>query len=242
MTPRHDLPTVSVLLCTRNRREQLARALQCYLAQDYPRDLLELVVVEDGSDNCSDSLDAIPNCIYLWYPARNLSQKRNAGVWVARGGVICHFDDDDLSAPDRVSHQVRELTAADGDSGPRRHIEVVGYHTGLFSTQPERAYTDMSGPLWEYRGLPGMTWGATLAYRREWALAHPWPEHKDVGEDMVWLAEARDAGVLRTIESGGRIVCGSRENQRVYSTGDGMWERNWSRAGVEWLREEVRPQ
>lgn len=47
--PRPNFPTVSVVLCVFNEEERIAARLQNLLETNYPRDLIEIVVVSDGS-------------------------------------------------------------------------------------------------------------------------------------------------------------------------------------------------
>ena len=39
---------MSIVLCAYNSEDVIARALESLLAQDYPRELFEIVVVDDG--------------------------------------------------------------------------------------------------------------------------------------------------------------------------------------------------
>ncbi len=50
MASDQDLPTVSVLIITKERRALLAEALESIGAVDYPKDKLEVVVVEDTEE------------------------------------------------------------------------------------------------------------------------------------------------------------------------------------------------
>jgi len=49
--------TVSVIIPTRNRRDHVLRAVDALLAQDYPGELLETIVV---CDRCSDGTSRRP--------------------------------------------------------------------------------------------------------------------------------------------------------------------------------------
>src|SRR5450631_3121174 len=48
--------TVSVVLAVYNGEEFLARKLDNLLALDYPSDLLDIIVVSDGSNDATDSI------------------------------------------------------------------------------------------------------------------------------------------------------------------------------------------
>ena len=72
------IPLVSVLICTRNRRDRVSRVIQNYVAQDYPNK--ELVLVDDGDDLVSDLLENLPDATYLYRPSKNLSEKDRKSV------------------------------------------------------------------------------------------------------------------------------------------------------------------
>jgi len=166
------IPLVTVLICSRNRRERLARAIECYREQDYPH--RELVVMEDGDDSNCDLLVGIRNSRYFWYEAKNLSAKRNAGISVSAGTFLCHFDDDDWQGPHRVSDQVsmfQEYPAT----------EVAGYGHCYWWDEVRKCASLYKGP----------PWGASLLYRREYLLRHPWDESIEAVEDTPFLHGAR---------------------------------------------------
>ena len=164
-----EIPLVSVLLCQRNCRELASTlAIPSYLQQDYPN--LELVVVEDGTESILDLVEDIPNLVYLQHPADNLSQKRNAGIRSAHGEIIVHLDADDWSGPHRVSDQVEMLRA-------NPEAQIAGYGKALW-------FDFVTGKASHYRGSP---WGASIAYRREYALAHPWNETVSLAEDGPFI-------------------------------------------------------
>jgi glycosyltransferase involved in cell wall biosynthesis len=103
-----DLPVVSCIMPTANRRRFVPEAIRLFLAQDYPEK--ELVVVDDGEDSVAN---LIPTHRQIWYVRLDRRQstgaKRNLACTVARGGIIAHWDDDDWYAPWRLSYQVAEI-------------------------------------------------------------------------------------------------------------------------------------
>ena len=88
----HDL---SVIVCTRDRGNQLAACLDAILAQNSPPG--ELIVVDNSGDgNAAAICRAIPGAIYVHEPRAGLSHARNAGVLTATRPFIA-FTDDDVS-------------------------------------------------------------------------------------------------------------------------------------------------
>jgi glycosyltransferase involved in cell wall biosynthesis len=94
-----------VVVCTRNRVRYLERALDSLLAQEYPNDRYELIVVDNGSGDGTRSLveryadrGPVP-VIYLPEPRPGTSFARNAGAERARHELVAYLDDDTVAAP-----------------------------------------------------------------------------------------------------------------------------------------------
>ena len=105
--------------------------------------------------------------------------QRNLACELSQGELIAHWDDDDWSAPHRLSLQVNKLRTAGAD--------VCGARELLH-------YAPMSGEAWLYRHPPDeRPWlaGGTLLYRRSLWAAHPFTDIT-VGEDsaFVWQLPA----------------------------------------------------
>lgn len=90
------LPSTSVVLCTRDRADQLRGAVESLLALDHPD--FEIVIVDNApSDESTYALVealADPRVRYVLEPVPGLSSARNAGVRAARHGIVAFTDDD----------------------------------------------------------------------------------------------------------------------------------------------------
>lgn len=86
-----ELPTVSVVMITKDRRPLLAQALKSIAELDYPREKLEVVVVED-----TDAPLAPPGVVYIARPpdARGFGFVRNISVQASTGEILAFTDDD----------------------------------------------------------------------------------------------------------------------------------------------------
>ena len=62
-----NLPFVSICTPTFNRRPFFESTIKCYLHQDYPRDLLEWIIIDDGSDKIEDIVKDISGVKYYKY-------------------------------------------------------------------------------------------------------------------------------------------------------------------------------
>ena len=89
--PVSETPTVSVLICTRDRRADLARALASLRADGVERDGVEIVVVEE-----TVRPEPIPGVRYVPLPpeGRGFAYVRNRAVETAKGSVLVFVDDD----------------------------------------------------------------------------------------------------------------------------------------------------
>jgi GT2 family glycosyltransferase len=109
-----EQPFVSIVLATHNRLPLLQSTLATLLAQDYPKECYEIIVVNDASsDGTVDWLRALPPC---WQGVAFTSitltpsgpcKARNAGILRARGEYVMITDDDCFVD----EHCVRSLVA-----------------------------------------------------------------------------------------------------------------------------------
>ena len=109
-----ELPKVSIVTPTRNRKIFFELALHNFLSQDYPANKLEWILIDDGEESISE---LIPNDDRIKYikvkgegkRALTISRKRNMGYDYANGDIIIHMDDDDYYLPSSVSTRVKVL-------------------------------------------------------------------------------------------------------------------------------------
>jgi glycosyltransferase involved in cell wall biosynthesis len=103
-------PFVSVCTPTFNRRPFIATMLQCFNHQTYPRDRMEWIIIDDGTDSVEDLVSQHPCVQYYRLEEKiSLGKKRNMMHEKARGDIIVYMDDDDYYPPERVSHAVETL-------------------------------------------------------------------------------------------------------------------------------------
>lgn len=100
--PASDPPTITVVICTRDRASQLRGALRAVLDIDYPH--FDVVVVDNAS-RTSDTADlvhkefAVPSVTLISEPTPGLSHARNSGLRAARGEIVAYTDDDVVVDP-----------------------------------------------------------------------------------------------------------------------------------------------
>ena len=104
-------PFISVCTPTFNRRPFIEYMIKCFNHQTYPKELMEWIIVDDGTDKIGDLVKHIPRVKYFEYPNKlTLGNKRNIMNEKSIGKFIVYMDDDDYYPPERVSHAVETLT------------------------------------------------------------------------------------------------------------------------------------
>jgi len=131
--PDSPAPFVTIIVPIRNEAHYIAGSLRSVLAQDYPADRMEILVVDGMSDDgtraivqriIDDRREAIgddrPAILLLDNPARTVPPALNAGLHHARGEVIIRVDGHCVIAANYVRCCVAALreTEADCVGGP----------------------------------------------------------------------------------------------------------------------------
>lgn len=103
-------PFVSVCTPTFNRRPFIPYMLKCFDDQDYPKEKMEWIIIDDGTDKIEDLVKDHPNVKYYYFDEKmKLGKKRNLLHKYSSGSIIVYMDDDDYYPPTRVSHAVNKL-------------------------------------------------------------------------------------------------------------------------------------
>jgi len=121
--PDDELPTVSVLIAAYDEAAAIEATVRNKLAQDYPPEKLEVIVVSDGSEDGTDdivrSIDDLRVRLIRQEPRAGKTSGLNLIVPEARGEIIVFSDANSLYAPDTVRRLVETLADP-----------AVGYVTG----------------------------------------------------------------------------------------------------------------
>jgi len=122
-----NLPVVSVVVATYNRKALLDTCIQSLLSQNYPN--LEVLVVNDGSsDGTVELLETYQKkdsrITFLTQQNKGIASARNSGIKKARGEIICFTDDDCIADRDWIKNLVKGFV---DDSIGGVGGEVVGY-------------------------------------------------------------------------------------------------------------------
>ena len=127
------LPLVSVVIPMRNEAAHIDACIDSVLAQDYPADRLEVIVVDGDSDDGSLAVLSRygARLRVLRNPARIVPTAMNIGIRAVRGEIIARVDAHTILAPSYIRTGVETLqcTGADNVGGPMH--AVGGGRVGL---------------------------------------------------------------------------------------------------------------
>ena len=176
-----NAPFISVVICTRDRPEQIKKCLSRLAGQQYPR--YEVVVVDNAPT--SDALRAVvegqaggrAEFRYCVERRPGLSWARNAGIAAAASDIIAFLDDDDepdehwlagvadgFARGERVGCVSGTVLPARLDNAVENLFEEIGGHTkGRGFVKETFSKSGPQSPLWP---LPPFGVGANMAFRR----------------------------------------------------------------------------
>jgi glycosyltransferase involved in cell wall biosynthesis len=177
-------PFISLITPTYNRARFIPTLIQCVLHQDYPKNRMEWIVYDDGSESVEhlfkDVKSVFPNFRYIYVSEKvNIGAKRNRLNKEAIGAIIVAMDDDDYYPPQRVSHVVAKFK-----QNPT--YELAG------SSEIYMYYTDIKtiyclGPYNKNHATNG-----TMAWKRSYALKNTYDETVTHAEEKSFLESYRN--------------------------------------------------
>jgi glycosyltransferase involved in cell wall biosynthesis len=144
-------PFVSVLIDTYNHERFIAEAVESALAQDFPADAREILVVDDGST------DRTPEILAKFEPHIRILRKVNGGQASAfnygipqcRGEIVAFLDGDDWWVPNKLSTVVGAFSA-------HPEVGLVGHSvTEIFSDGTRRIESVREAPHFRIDSVAG---------------------------------------------------------------------------------------
>ena len=167
------LPRVTVAIATYNRAALLTQTLAGVTAQDYPRDRLEILVIDNNSTDATPA--AVASFATAPHPPRHLVERqqganyaRNRAIDEGRGDIVVYADDDILVN----AHWLRELVQPFISDASRRIGAVAGEVVPVFPDGCPDWVRSFHGPQ-ALRADAGPTaphqvpMSANLAFRRD---------------------------------------------------------------------------
>jgi succinoglycan biosynthesis protein ExoA len=120
------LPFVSIVIPMRNEAAHLGRCIDAILAQDYPANRFEVIVVDgESDDNSLDVLRAYGGRVRILHnPARIVPTAMNIGIRAAQGQIVARIDAHTVIEPDyiRIGVETLERSGADNVGGPMHAV------------------------------------------------------------------------------------------------------------------------
>jgi glycosyltransferase involved in cell wall biosynthesis len=146
------MSSLSIIIPTFNRRDLLLKALAGYDRQTAHGDILEILVIDDGSTDATPAAVAkyaetsrlAVRC--LVNPKKGQASARNQGIRAACGSLILLADDDIVPAPNLVSEHVGWLRQHSADN-----FAVLGHVNWAPEIHPT--------PFMEWLGTDGVLFG-----------------------------------------------------------------------------------
>ncbi|MGO8949652.1 MAG: glycosyltransferase [Ktedonobacterales bacterium] len=221
-------PYASVVVPAYNRLELLRRCVTSLVAQTYPSNCFEIIVVDDGSTE--DMASAAREAVEGWTGEFSFLRKanggpasaRNAGIRAAKGDIIACIDSDCEADPDWLSALVAvlEQEGASGVGGSIVNIMPPGWIGRYLTCVNFYRHRVRQGKV-EYLITPN------VAFRRS-ALLQAGGFHEEPG---VWGEDADLS--FRLIQTGHRLLLAPEGRVRHYGAPSSLyaWARELYRYG-----------
>jgi hypothetical protein len=101
-----------VITITRDRRPFIPLVKYGLIAQTYPAEKIEWVVVDDGDDPIKDLVSDVPNVVYVLTDKKmTIGEKRNLAVSRASHDILVTMDDDDVYPSNSLLSRVANMLA-----------------------------------------------------------------------------------------------------------------------------------
>ena len=84
--------------------------IKCFQSQTYPKQLMEWIIIDDGTDPVGDLFEGVECVKYFRVEEKmKIGKKRNFMHSKCKGDIIVYMDDDDYYPPERVNAAVNKL-------------------------------------------------------------------------------------------------------------------------------------
>ena len=178
-----DLPFVSICTPTFNRRPFIPFLVKCFMNQTYPRDRMEWIIVDDGTDCIKDIIEDLikkynlPQIKYHYYKDRMLlGKKRNLMHSLCKGDILVYMDDDDYYPEERVYHAVDVLQKN------KNYLIAGSSEMHIYFKKINKIY--QFGPYKQNHST-----AATFAFRKELLLETSYDESAALAEETKFLKD-----------------------------------------------------
>jgi O-antigen biosynthesis protein len=207
-----DLPSLSVVIATRNRPAVLDACLDASARQDYPA--LELIVIDSAPRIAADEVSVRRGARYRRLDLPGASRARNHGARMAGGEVVLFLDDDAVPQPGCFrmivsgfrDARIMVVTGRTVLAAQDARTDAAFEASGGFDPGPTGRVVDAATPGWfELVNFGGLGAGAVMAFRR--VAFDRWPGFDErLGRGAPQDCNEEPCAYLAMVEQGYRVA------------------------------------
>jgi poly-beta-1,6-N-acetyl-D-glucosamine synthase len=189
---------VSVVVACRNEQKNLPALLNCIHRQNYPRDLFEVIIVDDNSTDNTPEIASesspIRNLVIMKNTGKGKKQAIRSGIKASRGTLIITTDADCIMG----SNWIRTVASFYEMKKPEMIICPVRIEStnGFFGIFQEMEFISLQGITAGSALIKRATMcnGANLAFTKEAYLEHSQNLHDEInsGDDIFLLHSLKE--------------------------------------------------
>ena len=216
-----NYPFISIIIPVRNRAEEITGCLQSLSKLNYPSEELEIIVVDDASDDSTpDAVSKFPVSLIVLEEHKQASFCRNVAAKKAKGEILAFIDSDCLADP----LWLKELVPAFGDKSLGA---VGGMVDSCFNESSLDRYEKVKSSLkigtWfkssqENTGFFYVPSCNLLVRRDIFLRLTGFKENLDVGEDVDFCWRLQDEGYHVEYRPVGKVYHKHRNKLRPFCT------------------------
>lgn len=203
---------VIIVVPTYNRRSFFPSLMYQFSYQDYSKDLLEMIILDDSTNSNQDYIDNLDDELkkritYIYMSEKKcIGEKRNLLNQYAlekHADYIVCFDDDDYYPPDKVSYAVKSMKES-GYSICGSSVLLI-YYSDLNKIYLTKSKVN--------KIFYGHAYNGTLAYKSKYALLNKYDNSKFFGEEQSFLRNFK-VGLLQ-LDYNKVMICMAHNNNIV---------------------------
>lgn len=168
----NDLPCVSIITPTYERRKLIYMAIRNFNEFIYPKDKLEWIILDDSKESMEDIIPKDKRIHYIHIPNQrySIAKKRNMGADFSNYEYIMHMDDDDYYPPESILARVKTLIKY-----KEKGIECVGSSViGIYNIMNKNSDSASDGDT--------SLSEASMGYTKNFWKERPFNEEETTGE------------------------------------------------------------
>ncbi|MBY0376402.1 glycosyltransferase [Patescibacteria group bacterium] len=129
-TSSNGKPFVSIIVPVYNRQDNIDENIKSLLAQDYPKDKYEIIIIDNGStDRTLEIIKKHPVVLLEEKEVRTSYAARNKGINFSKGEIIAFTDSDCIAFTDWLTRGVEALSEHGGVIGGRIKFKFSEHRT-----------------------------------------------------------------------------------------------------------------